>query len=119
MQVPVNLAYSVRVLAHDLSDEADEILSKVYSTTTSPVIRRDVILVMARRNADYWISDVRRRFGTMTEWERRAMGIASFILADEGDHWRRAVTRQMSPLCRAVVQWADERRRQPQWSIPV
>jgi hypothetical protein len=56
-QVPVNLGFALRVLAYDTSDETDEVLAQIYTESGSPSIRRDVILALARRNADYWISD--------------------------------------------------------------
>jgi len=109
LSVPTHLAYTVRILANDTSVESDEILSKIYEKSNSNSIRRDVILVMAKRNADYWISDVRRNFRTITEWERTALLVSSFMLGDEGEHWRRSIKSLISPMQKLVLEWMDAR----------
>lgn len=95
-QVPTNLAYALRVLVNDETDEVEFIFASVYKTTTSMLIKRDVILLMAYRGADYWISNCKTNFSTLTEWERRALLISSYILGDEGDHWRKAIKRKLN-----------------------
>jgi hypothetical protein len=119
VSVPTNLAYTVHLLAHDRSEEADALLIAVYNATSNFVIRRDVILAMARRDADYWLSDVRNRFPTQTSWERNATLVGSFILGDEGAHWRRAIMGQLTPLQKLVVAWAAERKAMGRWEIPI
>jgi len=118
IKVPVNLCYAIRVLADDLSLQTDELLVMVYRETTSMIVRRDIILIMAKRDADYWISDVRRSFHTLTPWERRSLLIASYILGDEGSHWRKQVREQLSPFDNLCRMWAAEKNYQ-QWSIPI
>jgi hypothetical protein len=56
-QVTVNLAFALRVLSHDNSDETDTALINVFYETTSMIIKRDIILILAKHNADYWISN--------------------------------------------------------------
>ncbi len=109
VQVPTHLAYTVRVLAHDKSEEADEILDRVYQRSRSSAIRRDVILAMARRNADYWVSDVWKNFATLTDWERTALLVGSFILGDEGKHWRGSLKGGLTPMQQLVRDWASAR----------
>ncbi|HEX6898491.1 MAG TPA: RNA-directed DNA polymerase [Thermoanaerobaculia bacterium] len=119
VMVPANLAFTVRLLAYDLSEESDAILVSVYEATQSIAIRRDVILAMARKNADYWISDRRKYFSTLSEWEKRAILISSYILDDEGSHWRRNVALGLTPLEQLTVKWASERKSSGTWSIPI
>lgn len=119
VQVPTHLAYTVRVLAHDRSEEADETLSTVYGANSSSAIRRDVILAMAKRDADFWISDVRNKFATVTDWEKTAILVSSFDLGDEGDHWRRSVKRVLTPMQGLVRDWALERVKDGKFEIPL
>lgn len=118
-RVPVNLAFAVRVLALDLSDETDEVLGRLYRETSSMMLRRDIILAMARRNGDYWISDRRKHFYNLNPWERRALLIASFILEDEGSHWRKKIKRELSPMELLAVEWAGEKKNAGTWEVPL
>src|SRR4029453_6447170 len=43
---------------------------------------------MAKIGASYWISDVRARYALLSPWEKRSFIVASYLLADEGKHWR-------------------------------
>jgi len=117
--VPTHLAYSIRILAYDKSEEAEEILASVYNSTESPSIRRDIILAMAKKKADYWISDVRKTFRTMSEAERTAVLISSYILGDEGEHWRSSVKTLISPMQKLVMQWAGERKKAGNSEVPL
>jgi hypothetical protein len=117
VMVPANLAYTVRLLAFDTSEEADEILVRIYEEANSIGVRRDVILALARKNADYWISDRRKYFSTLSEWEKRAILISSYILEDEGSHWRKKLV--LTPLQRLSVEWASEKKDSGAWEIPV
>jgi hypothetical protein len=117
--VPTHLAYAVRLLAYDNSEEADEILARVYREINSSAIRRDIILAMGRRNADYWVSDVRKSFYTATPWERTAIIVSSYILGDEGSHWRTSIRSNLTPMQTVVKQWAAEKSNSTGWEIPV
>jgi DNA-binding transcriptional ArsR family regulator len=109
-QVPVNLAFAIRVLSHDNSDETDTVLINVFSETTSMIIKRDIILILAKHNADYWISNQLKHFNTATPWEKRALLISSYILEDEGREWRRRITASLSPFDKLVIAWAAEQK---------
>lgn len=117
--VPTNLAFAIRILAHDPSEETDIALSSIFEATRNVIIRRDVILAMARRGADYWISDAKNSFAARTSWEKTALLIASFILGDEGDYWRSAVEIQLTPSERLALEWAKTRMQSGTWEIPI
>lgn len=119
-QVPTHLDYAVRLLAHDNSDEADEVLVKVYNESTSSAIRRDVILAMARKGADFWISDARKSFATVTPWERTALMVSSYTLGDEGRHWRRTLGGSLTPMQEITKTWASTKvGSSSKWEIPI
>lgn len=119
IRVPTNLSYAVHLLAYDLSEETDAILSRIFAQSEIPVIRRDVILAMARRESDYWVSDVKNTFIARTGWERIAIIISSYTLGDEGNHWRSSVRKQLSPLEQLAAEWAAERKQRGNWEIPL
>lgn len=118
-RVPVHLGFAIRVLARDPSDETDAILDRVYREVPSPMIRRDVILAMARRERDYWVADRRHNFQSLSVWERRALIIASYILADEGKHFRSANERHFGPLDWLVRTWSSRKKDANRWSVPL
>jgi hypothetical protein len=109
-QVPVNLAFAMRVLSYDNSDETDTVLINVFAETTSMIIKRDIILILAKHNADYWISNQLKHFNTATPWEKRALLISSYILEDEGREWRKRIKAALSPFDKLVLTWASENK---------
>jgi len=120
-QVPANLAYALRVLATDSSEETELLFASIYKKTSSMMIRRDLIVLMAYRRADYWLSNCRNSFATLTGWERRALLIASYTLGDEGKHWRDAIRDEQTPFDKLVLKWASEskQRQGATWRVPL
>lgn len=120
-QVPANLAFVIRVLASDSSEETELIFASLYKRNSSMMIRRDLIVLMAHRRADYWLSNCRASFSTLTGWEKRALLIASYALGDEGKHWRDAVKDDQSPFDRLVLKWAAESKQKKgaSWRVPL
>jgi hypothetical protein len=120
-QVPSNLAFALRVLATDSSEETEILLAAIYKKSSSMMIRRDIIILMAFRQADYWLSHCRTTFSTLTGWERRALLIASYTLGDEGKHWRDSIRSDQSPFDKLVLQWtADNKQKKGEsWKVPL
>jgi Reverse transcriptase (RNA-dependent DNA polymerase) len=109
-QVPVNLAFAMRVLSFDNSHETETVLINLFSETTSMIIKRDIILILAKHNADYWISNQLKHFNTATPWEKRSLLISSYILEDEGKEWRKRIKAALSPFDKLVLTWASEQK---------
>ena len=120
-QVASNLAFALRVLATDSSEETELLLASLYKKSSSMMIRRDIILLMTFRQADYWLSHCKSNFATLTGWERRALLVASYTLGDEGKHWRDAVKNDQSPFDRLVMQWTSDNKQKkgPSWKVPL
>lgn len=118
-KLPVNIAYIVRILAMDKSDETESLLAQVYDRSTSIMVKRDVILAMAKLGADYWISNLRGHYATLSTWEQRSILISSYMLNDEGDHWRKAVRRGLAQSEQLVLDWAADRKATGKWEIPL
>jgi len=109
-RVPVNLSFAIRVLSYDVSEETDTLLIKVFSETSLMMVKRDLILILAQHNADYWISDQLKRFNIATPWEKRSLLITSYILEDEGREWRKRVKAGVTPFDKLALVWAGNQK---------
>jgi hypothetical protein len=119
VRVDLNTVYAVRLLSCVQSPENEELLNRLYSETRSVLLRRDIILAMAKWRAWYWLSDLRASFRTLTPAERRSFLVASYVLTDEGKHWRDHISPELSPFETIVRRWASEKVQQPGWDIPL
>jgi hypothetical protein len=88
LSVDLNISYYVLALSKQRSLPKEEILIDIFDKTTKPLIKRQVIMVMASWNCHYWLTDIKGHYAGFTEWEKRALIIASYSLGDEGHHWR-------------------------------
>lgn len=118
--VPTNLAYAVRLVAYDRSEETDSLLVDLYNRPSADtMLKRDILLAMTRRRVDYWLSDVIKRFSVLSPWEKRALISASYVLGDEGKHWRDRVRSQLSPPDLRFMQWIGGKNSGKQWEVPL
>jgi hypothetical protein len=118
-RVDVHLSYAMRVLAHANTADNQALLQQTYEERASPLVRRDIILVLAKWGEWYWLSDRRNRFRDLSGPERRAFIVASYILKDEGDHWRKHISKELSPFEKFVMSWAGQKANIPNWNIPL
>jgi hypothetical protein len=88
LRVDLNLCYFVRALSPRPSMRKEEILIEVFESQPSALIRRHIILAMANWRCFFWLTDIRQRYSGLSEWEKRAVILASYVLGDEGKHWR-------------------------------
>ncbi|MDI3429628.1 RNA-directed DNA polymerase [Aeromonas sp. V90_14] len=89
LKTELNLAYTVKVFAKENSVESQTILTEIYkSNPDSILITLAITQAMAKWNTHYWLSELRRTFPTMTPWQRRLFIVTSYLLGDEGKHWR-------------------------------
>lgn len=120
MLVPAHLNFAVRILARDNSEEAEQVLVELFnSKRANMMVRRDIVLAMAKRNSTHWISNVLKQYATLTPWEKRSLIVASYILGDEGKHWRKSAERQMSPPDAEFLKWAGSKYNGTTWNIPL
>ncbi|QWE17167.1 RNA-directed DNA polymerase [Polynucleobacter sp. AP-Nino-20-G2] len=120
-QVPANLAFALKVLSTDFSEEMELLLANLYKQSSSMMIKRDIILLMANRSADHWVSNCRTTFSTVTAWEKRALMIASYMLGDEGKHWRESIKKEQNNFDQLVMQWIGEMKSKKGtgWKLPI
>jgi hypothetical protein len=116
--VPVTLAYAVRLLGRSPSEENQALISQLYDDVP-PFIQRDIVVIMSRFRAAFWLSDRRHQFGRMHPWVQRSFVMASYFLADEGKHWRKRIDDQLSPLDELASTWARDNLQAGEWEIPL
>lgn len=105
-QVDVNLQYALRLIAQRHSDENEELLVQLYKVSGSELIKRDVILIMAKWGVNYWISDLKNNYYQLGQWERRSFIVASYMLGDEGKHWRDHAKKEFTSMEEICKNWA-------------
>jgi hypothetical protein len=88
LSVELNLAYYLQALSGNQTQRKEEILVELFDKTANPLLRRLIILCMAKWGCFYWLSDVKNKYGAMSLFEKRAFLLASYFLGDEGRHWR-------------------------------
>ena len=118
-RVDVHLSYAIRVLAQVNTADNQVLLQSIYEKRTSPLVRKQIILTLARWGDWYWHSDLMNRFRELSGHERRAFILASYTLRDEGVHWRKHIQVELSPFEKFVLEWAREKANQRKWIIPV
>ena len=120
-QVPANLSFAIRVLVIDNSEETEAVLVRLSREQHNMMIKRDLILSMANRGADYWISNCRKQYSTLTTWERRALIVSSYILEDEGKHWRDGIRKELNSYDQHLMKWAGSKKMAQgnAWHIPI
>lgn len=119
VRVDVHMSFALKVLSHSNTPDVQALLHQIYENRTSPLIRRDIILVMARWGEWYWLSDLKNRFRVLSGPERRAFILASYALRDEGRHWREHIQAELNPFEQFVLSWAGKKAGIQGWEIPL
>lgn len=118
-RLDIHLSFAIRIIAKDSSEDISNFLQNVYADRTSPLVRRDIILAMVRFKKWYWLSDLRNRFRELSSLERRAFVVASYMLRDEGRHWREHIGQELDPFEKFIQNWASEKTTRSDWSVPL
>jgi len=119
LRVDSHMCFAIRVIAHSKSAENQSMLQQLYEQRTSPIVRRDIILVIARWKEWYWLSDLRNKFRVLSGPERRAFIVASYMLKDEGRHWRDHTAKEFDPFESFVKEWVSTKVSSPKWRVPL
>jgi hypothetical protein len=120
LQTDNNAAYTVRLLSFINSEESIQSVEALYQRSTSPLVRANCINAMTNLKNQYWLSDVKSKFSTLSKWERRAFIVASFYLGDEGKHWRNYTSEQFTVLEKCLKEWLASKQPQTSgWKLPL
>ena len=60
-----------------------------------------------------------RRFSALTPWEKRALIPASYLLGDEGFHWRQGIKAELHPVDQRFMAWIGSKNSGRLWEIPL
>ena len=110
LAVDLNLSFYIQGLSRQYDRRKEQILAEIYERTTSHLLKRQIIRVMADWQCDHWVFDQVRKFRTYSVWEKRALVVASFCLGEQGRHWRRNVRPNLDPVELLIKAWASERK---------
>lgn len=124
-KIDLNLNYMIRALAGRRSQENEQLLIRLFTEShgfgsgVAPTIQRDIMLILARWRANYWLSDQKNYISTAHPWVKRAFWVANYALGDEGSYWRSANRSSISPFDKIVRDWAGSRFNAPGWEVPI
>lgn len=116
MRLPINQAYALRVLRHEQDEENYFLAARMFGSA-APFLQRDIVIHMHNwKNAD-WISEQRRQWSNQHPWVKRALILSSFILQDEGQHWRRKL--HLNAFDNVAMKWMADRVKNGKTEIPL
>jgi Reverse transcriptase (RNA-dependent DNA polymerase) len=124
-RIDLNLAFMIRALAGKRSVENEQLFIRLYNSPhgfgsgAAPTIQRDIMLIMARWRASYWLSDQKNYIGTAHLWVKRAFLVASYSLGDEGKHWRDANKPRSDSFDLVVRDWVVDKIKDKSWEVPM
>jgi len=115
LSVDLNMSFYLQALAQNQSARKEEILIEIYDRKTNPLIKRLILIAMSNWNCHYWLTDLKRKYAGLSEWEKRYFIGSSYVLGDEGRHWRNHIKATWSPMDVLTRDWFSERMRKDQW----
>lgn len=115
LSVDLNLSFYLQALSQKQSARKEEIFIEIYEKKTNPLIKRQILIAMANWNCHYWLTDFRRKYAGLSEWEKRYFIGASYVLGDEGKHWRDHTKATWSPMDSVTRDWFADRMQRERW----
>lgn len=111
-QVDLNLAYAIQVMRRRCTQKTEALFVQIYKKRPSPLVRREIVIAWAGWQHNHSLTDLKKNFGALSKWERRAFIVGSYILTDEGKHWRDHNKKSFDPLEVVVRDWFAKRMAQ-------
>ncbi len=111
IQVDLNLAYTIRVMRRRCTQQTEALFVQIFRKSASPLVRREIVIAWAGWQHNHSLTDLKKNFGALSKWERRAFIVGSYILADEGKHWRNHNKKSFDPLEIVVRDWFAQRKK--------
>lgn len=110
LQIDVNLAYTVKLFSLFCTDESLIILNEIMENSKGSLIKKLVIQAMGKQNNISWLSDLKNNYSTQSELEKRVFIVCSYLLGDEGRHWKTHNTHGFTPIQNLYKEWASKRK---------
>ncbi len=115
LSVDLNMSFYLQALAQKKSARKEEILIEIYNRKTNPLIKRMILIAMSNWNCYYWLTDLKRKYAGLSEWEKRYFIGSSYVLGEEGKHWRNHIKATWSPMDVLVRDWFTDRMQKDRW----
>lgn len=109
IKIDLNLAYLIQVLRRRCSQQTETLFVKLFRSNTNPLVRREIILAWISWRHNHSLTDLKKHFKALSKWERRAFIVGSYILTDEGKHWRNHNDDSFDPGELVVREWFADR----------
>lgn len=122
IKTEINQLYACRLLSCEQRQESIELFQRLFSTSESSMIKRDIILTMFNWRYVAWLSDLRSQYSGFSPPLRRAFIIGSYGLGEEGRHWRTHNSKNFSDFEKIVQDWASSNKEQKSdisWQVPL
>lgn len=120
IQNELNAAYIARIIGKRSSSANQSALVSLYSThNESILVRLTIMRIMAHWKIYVWVRTLKPNFGTMNAWERRLFIISSYILGEEGKHWRKHNNGGFSRFEKLCRDWASNKKDNSGWRVPL
>ncbi|MDD3236659.1 MAG: RNA-directed DNA polymerase [Candidatus Gastranaerophilales bacterium] len=87
-KIPLNMCFSLKIIAQNKTSANQQFLTELYKKVESMIVKKEIILIMAKWEARHWLINIKNNYAYLTVWEKRTFIIASFFIGDEGKHWR-------------------------------
>lgn len=110
IQTDVNLAYTVKLISLIESDESLIILNEMIKYTDSALVKKMITQAMGKQNNFSWLSDQKNKYSTQNELQKRIFIICSYLLGDEGQHWREHNKKGFTEIQKLYFNWASKRK---------
>jgi Reverse transcriptase (RNA-dependent DNA polymerase) len=118
-RVDIYLSFAIRVFSHRNSIKYQSMLHQMFERRISPLVRRDIIVVMANWGNWHWLSYIKHKFRQLSGPERRAFIVASFSMSEEGQHWRQHIRKEFSPFEEFIARWGSDKANKKDRKIPL
>ncbi|PLM35680.1 RNA-dependent DNA polymerase [Klebsiella quasipneumoniae] len=110
LSTELNLAYVARMLSKENSEKSTLILSDIYNKNPESILIKNIVTQsMAKVNSYAWLSDIKKNFSAMHPLQRRLLIVSSYILGDEGRHWREHNKKSFNFIEMIYRDWASQR----------
>jgi len=114
------VAYIARVVGKRSSPANQSALVRLYSMhNESILVRSTIIRIMAHWKIHTWVRTLKPNFRTMNAWERRMFIISSYVLGEEGKHWRMHNNGGFSRFEKLCTDWASSKKNNSDWRVPL
>lgn len=102
---------AVRLLSglDNSTSDAQNVIWRQYEEQDSILVQKECIWALQRLRASSLIAPLLGKFDSVSQWERRALLSASFLLEQEGPTFRANVLARTTPFEKLVISWCKSR----------